>query len=43
MKPSHVHKALQQYLGLDQYAESTGLGLADVELLPLFDPFLSSY
>ena len=43
MKPSHVHKALQQYLGLDQYAEGIGLGLADVELLPLFDPFLSSY
>ena len=42
MTPSHVHKALQTYLGLDLYAEDIGLGLSDVESLPLFDPFSST-
>jgi uncharacterized protein (DUF1501 family) len=42
MTPSHVHKALQSYLGLDLYASDLGFGLSDVENLPLFDPFLAS-
>ena len=42
MTPSHVHKALQAYLGLDLYAEELGVSLTDAELLPLFDPLLSS-
>ena len=42
MTPSHVHKALQAYLGLDFYAADMGFGLSDVESLPLFDPFVAS-
>ena len=42
MTPSHVHRALQAYLGLDLYAEDVGLALSNVDLLPIFDPFLSS-
>lgn len=42
MTPSHVHKALQAYLGLDLYAADMGFGLSDVERLPLFDPFVAS-
>ena len=42
MTPSHVHKALQAYLGLDMYAADMGFGLSDVENLPLFDPFVVS-
>ena len=42
MTPSHVHRALQAYLGLDLHAEDIGLGLSDVENLPLFDPFVAS-
>ena len=42
MTPSHVHKALQAYLGLDMYAADMGFGLSDVENLPLFDPFVAS-
>jgi len=42
MTPSHVHKALQAYLGLDMYAADMGFGLSDVETLPLFDPFVAS-
>ena len=42
MTPSHVHKALHAYLGLDMYAADMGFGLSDVENLPLFDPFVAS-
>ena len=42
MTPSHVHKALQSYLGLDLYASDLGFGLSDVDNLPLFDPFVVS-
>ena len=42
MTPSHVHKALQAYLGLELYASERGLELSDVESLPLFDPFMAS-
>ena len=42
MTPSHVHRALQAYLGLDLHAADIGLGLSDVENLPLFDPFVAS-
>ena len=40
--PAHVHKALQNYLGLDTFAEDMGLALKDVESLPLFDSSLQS-
>ena len=42
MTPAHVHKALQEYLGLDLYASEAGFDLRDVETLPLFDPFVMS-
>ncbi len=40
--PAHVHKALQEYLGLDLFAEDMGLALRGVESLPLFDSSLQS-
>ena len=43
MTPAHVHKALQEYLGLDLYASDTGFDLRDIETLALFDPFVSSF
>ena len=43
MTPSHVHKAIQQYMGFDLFAEDLGLGLHDVESLPLFDPFKATF
>ena len=42
MTPAHVHKALQEYLGLDLYAAEAGFALRDIETLPLFDPFVMS-
>ena len=42
MTPSHVHKALWEYLGLEAFAADRGLTLPDAERLPLFDPFVSS-
>ena len=42
MTPSHVHKALQAYLGVDLYAYEKGFGLSDIENLPLFDPYVAS-
>ena len=42
MTPSHIHKALRTYLGLDLYASDMGFGLSGVESLPLFDPFMAS-
>ena len=33
--PAHVHQAVQEYLGLDQYARDIGLSLPGVESLPL--------
>ena len=41
--PSHVHKAIQQYMGFDLFAEDLGHGLGDVEPLPLFDPFKATF
>jgi len=40
--PAHVHKALQEYLGLDLFAEDMGLALRGLESLPLFDSSLQS-
>jgi uncharacterized protein (DUF1501 family) len=42
MTPTHVHKALWEYLGLEAFAADRGLTLPDAERLPLFDPFVSS-
>ena len=42
MTPTHVHKALGEYLGLETFAADRGLTLPDAERLPLFDPFVSS-
>ncbi len=41
MTPTHVHKALRRYLGLETFAADLGLDFS-VETPPLFDPFLSS-
>ena len=38
--PAHVHKAIREYVGIEEFATSIGLGLADVDSLPLFDPLL---
>ena len=43
MTPSHVHKAIQKYMGFDRFAEDLGLGLDNVESLPLFDPFKATF
>ena len=43
MTPSHVHKAIQQYMGFDLFAKDLGHGLDDVEPLPLFDPFKATF
>jgi len=40
--PAHVHKAIQEYLGLDQHAHELGFALRDTESLPLFDPDLQT-
>lgn len=42
MTPAHVHKAIQQYLGLDFFAKDIGHELRNIESLPLFDPFLAT-
>ena len=41
--PSHVHKAIQQYMGFDLFAKDLGHGLDDVEPLPIFDPFKATF
>lgn len=38
MTPSHIHKALHHYLGVDEFARNKGLGMSETPLLPLFDP-----
>jgi len=43
MTPAHVHKAIQQYMGFDLFAEDLGHGLDHVESLPLFDPFKATF
>ncbi len=35
--PAHVHLAIQKYLGFDRFAQNLGLGIGEVEALPLFD------
>ena len=42
MTPSHIHKAVQEYLGIDGFASDVDFGLANTESLPLFDPFIGS-
>lgn len=42
MTPAHVHRALQDYLGISGFAESIGLGLGDIPLLPIFDKDMST-
>ena len=42
MTPSHIHKAIQEYLGIDGFASDADFGLANTESLPLFDPFIGS-
>lgn len=38
LKPSHVHKALQNYLGLSEFAESRRLNFSGIEEVDLFAP-----
>ena len=42
MTPSHIHKAIQEYLDIDGFARDASFGLVNTESLPLFDPFLST-
>ena len=42
MTPSHIHKAIQEYLGIEGFASDADFGLANTESLPLFDPFIRS-
>jgi len=42
MTPTHVHKAIQEYLDIDGFASDAGFQLGNVESLPLFDPFVGS-
>ena len=42
MTPSHIHKAIQEYLGIDGFARDASFELTNTESLPLFDPFLST-
>lgn len=42
MTPAHVHRALQEYLGISSFADSTGFGLSEVPLLPIFDKNLQT-
>lgn len=39
LTPSHIHKAIQEHLGIHWFAEDLGHGLSGIESLPLFDPF----
>ena len=39
MMLSHVHKAIEHYMGFDLFAEDLGHGMGDVESQPLFEPF----
>ena len=38
MTPAHIHKAVRKYMGLDVFADSVGMGLDDVEDVPIFNP-----
>ena len=42
MTPSHIHKAIQEYLGIDGFARDASFELTNTESLPIFDPFLST-
>ena len=34
--PAHVHRAVQNYLGIDDFAAANGVALTDVEDIALF-------
>ncbi|MEK9655753.1 MAG: DUF1501 domain-containing protein, partial [Halieaceae bacterium] len=40
--PAHVHRAVQEYLGLDQYVRDLGFALEGTDSLPLFDASLQT-
>jgi hypothetical protein len=40
--PAHVHQAVQEYLGLDQYARDLGFAHEGTDSLPLFDASLQT-
>ena len=40
--PAHIHRAVQQYLGLDDFAAQNGVGIQNVEDIPLFSSSLQT-
>jgi uncharacterized protein (DUF1501 family) len=40
--PAHIHRAVQQYLGLDDFATQNGVGIQNVEDIPLFSSSLQT-
>lgn len=42
LTPAHVHRAIQEYLGISIFADSVGVGLTDTPVLPLFDENLQT-
>jgi hypothetical protein len=40
--PAHIHRAVQQYLGLDDFATQNGVGIRNVEDIPLFSSSLQT-
>ena len=40
--PAHIHRAVQQYLGLDDFAAQKGVGIQNVEDIPLFSSSLQT-
>ena len=41
MTPTHIHKAVRGYLGIEEFAIDLGFDLSATPSLPLFDPFIS--
>ncbi len=42
MTPTHIHKALREYLGVEAFAAELGFGLTRTTSLPLFTPVTSN-
>lgn len=40
--PAHIHRAVQQYLGLDDFAKQKGMDIQNVEDIPLFSSSLQT-
>ena len=40
--PAHVHRAVQKYLGIDDFATQKGVAIQNVEDIPLFSASLQT-